>query len=76
MFLYGPGFSGAVENVVFSDDQTSASVTCVRTMSTPCGTLHFPAGSRIHLTKVKYVSSNDTIFPQSGGSITLIKEDA
>lgn len=75
MFVCATVFSGAVENVVFNDDQTAATVTCTKRLATPCGSLDFPAGSRIHFSKVKYVADCDTIFPESGGSITLVKED-
>lgn len=68
-------FSGPVEDVVFSDDQSSATATCVKRVCTPCGSLDFPPGSRVHFSRIQFVPEIDIFFPVSGGSITLVKKE-
>jgi hypothetical protein len=64
-------FDGEVADVKFGPDQTSAEVTALTKLSTPCGTLSFPAGSRIRFGKV--VVEGNIIQPLSGGRIDRLR---
>jgi len=65
-FLFGDR-AIEVRDCTFIRQRTTVTLTPTQKLMTPCGTINFPAGTRVFFGKVRV--DDDTIIPLSGGII-------